>query len=209
MESGLDTRDPSLIRVSAIENYHHFCNEFLQALTTRYDGTVEGEMFREQQLKYDMAITHNFNLEDKNNKKEKLVEVFYTQVQPYFADVNRGSLDAIATCEFAQNMGLSSIVKTADNETKEVVCEYLKNMIQCAVMWSVYKNIPTKLLECIGNAAADIEKNKTPLDMRALSSRILQDIGHEDIRQFAANMVQNPDALADLCSLAASSTIPM
>ena len=70
MERGSENRDPSMIRVGAIDNYHHFCNEFLAALSTRYEGTVEGEIFREQQLKNDMGITHNFNV-DENFKKKK------------------------------------------------------------------------------------------------------------------------------------------
>ena len=54
-----------------------------------------------------------------------LVEVFYTEIQPYFADVNKGCLDALGACPFAKSMGLSSIVDTADNETKDIVVEYL------------------------------------------------------------------------------------
>ena len=63
-------------------------------------------------------------------------------MQPHFAEINKGNVKSIKDVEFVKDLGLGKILALDDADTNEAVCEYLKNMIQAAVMWSVYKNIP-------------------------------------------------------------------
>ena len=208
MSSNIEQEDknPAEILKYAIENYHHFCLEFMKALLDKYENTEFESVFRETQLKYDIAITHNSNETDKENKKEELVKEFYLQMQPHFAEINKGNVKSIKDVEFVKDLGLGKILALDDADTNEAVCEYLKNMIQAAVMWSVYKNIPKNLLKSIGSAASSIESGKQDnIDMRDVSKNILEEVNHEDIQQFAMNMVNDPSSLNDLCQLAASS----
>ena len=91
---------------------------------------------------------------------EELVKEFYLQMQPHFAEINKGNVKSIKDVEFVKDLGLGKILALDDADTNEAVCEYLKNMIQAAVMWSVYKNIPKNLLKSIGSAASSIESGK-------------------------------------------------
>jgi len=198
-------KNPAEILEYAIENYHHFCIDFLKALLDKYENTEYESIFRETQLKYDIAITHNSDQLDKDTKKEDLVREFYLQLQPHFAEINKGNVKSITDVKFVKDLGLDKILALDDPDTNDAVSEYLKNMIQAAVMWSVYKNIPKNLLKSIGSAASSIENGKKDIDMRDVSKSILQDVNHEDIQQFALNMVNDPKSLNDLCQLAASS----
>jgi len=201
-----DMKDPQKIKNYAIENYHHFIVEFLDALCSKYEGTSSGDKFREQKLKYDMAITHNFKKADKASKKEELIQSFYDEMQPHFVAINNNDLGSIKNIPFCQKLGLAEVIENCDGDTRDAICEYLKNMIQATIMWSVYKNIPDRLLDSIGNAASKMENAKDKdLDIKQLSQNLMQDVNQQDIQNFALNMVQNPAALADLCNLAASS----
>ena len=102
----VDCQDPNQVREYAIENYHHFCVEFLNALCLKYENTPTGDQFREQQLKYDMAITHNFDETDKKAKKVELIQSFYNEMQPHFGDVNQGNLNAILEVPFCVELKL-------------------------------------------------------------------------------------------------------
>ena len=204
-ESKHEENDPQKIKKYAVENYHHFIVEFLDALCSKYDNTPNGDKFREQKLKYDMAITHNFNKSDKEAKKEELIQSFYDEMQPHFTTINNNDLASIKNIPFCQKLGLAEVIETCDSDTKDAICEYLKNMIQATIMWSVYKNIPDRLLDSIGNAASKMEStNSKNVDIKELSENLMKDINQQDIQNFALNMVQNPAALSDLCNLAAS-----
>ena len=198
------SQDPAAIKEHAIATFHHYSVEFLEALAEKFQGTDIGATFHEKRLQYDMAITHNFNATEKQKKRENLISAFYTQMQPHFAAVNAGDLSTLADVEFVKNLNLPVVIALNDADTNEAVGDYLRNMIQAAVMWSVYKTIPTGLLKTIGNAAGNV-KDAGKIDMRTLSQSIFNDINENDIQQFALNMVQDQQTLTDLCTLAASS----
>ena len=99
---------------------------------------------------------------------------------------------------------MEKILEQADVETKETILEYLKNMNQSAIMYSVYDNIPTGLLSSIGNVAQNMQ-DPTQLDMASVSQSLMSEVNQNDIQKFAMNMVENQSALQDLCTLAASS----
>ncbi|MGA1587732.1 MAG: hypothetical protein ACO38I_03980 [Ilumatobacteraceae bacterium] len=189
------------MRELSLENYHHYCAEFLQALADRFEGTPHGPIFREQRLKYDLAITHSSGAA-KAEKKESLVAAFYQQMQPKFAAVNEGNLEAILDVPFVQDLGLGAAIQESDPDTRLAIKDYLCSMIQAAVMWSVYRNIPNKLLDTIGSTAASFGKDGAAQDIGDLSKSILEGIDQNDIQQFALNMAKNPSALSDLCTLA-------
>lgn len=196
--------NPLHIQQYALDSFHHLFVQFLDALAETFEDTALGSLVREQKLKYDMAITHCFNSDKKIEKQREIMKVYHTQMKPHFNAVNDNNLDFAGEVDILKEINMEKILEQADVETKETILEYLKNMNQSAIMYSVYDNIPTGLLSSIGNVAQNMQ-DPTQLDMASVSQSLMSEVNQNDIQKFAMNMVENQSALQDLCTLAASS----
>jgi hypothetical protein len=207
------TGEPLKILEQTVENFHYYIQELIKALLEKYEGTRYADVFREQQLKYDMAITHNFDPEDKAVKKDRLVKGFYNQLKPHFAEIAKGNLKAISDVTFVKNFGLDQVIELDEEDTNDAVTDYMKSLIQTATAWSIYKNIPSGLLNTIGTAAGSFARGKkgdglgeeiNSAEMCALSKDIFSGANQDDFQAFAYNMMKDKDAMLDLCNFAAS-----
>jgi hypothetical protein len=204
---------PLMILEQTIENFHYYIQELIKALLDKYEGTRYADVFREQQLRYDMAITHNFDLGDKAAKKDRLVKGFYDQLKPHFTEIAKGNLKAISDVKFVKNFGLDQIIELDEDDTNDAITDYMKSLIQTATAWSIYKNIPSGLLTTIGKAAGSFAKDKkgdgpgeeiNSADICALSKDLFSGANQDDFQKFAYNMMKDKDAMIDLCNFAAS-----
>jgi len=203
---------PGEVHAYAIDSFNHFSYQFLTALAEKYTGTTFGDAFRDKQLQYDLAITHNHNKNAAMKKKEELVSTFYKQMHSHFAEIQSGDISKLRDVEFVQNLGVAKVLDLNDDDTNEAVRDFLKQMVESCILWSVYSKIPAGLLTTIGTAAQTLQDNggaPDQMDMATISQSMFNNINTNDIQQFATNMLQNQDAFQDLCALASNSLSQM
>lgn len=136
--------------------------------------------------------------------EEVVIKAFHESLKPYFADVAKGDLgnlkpgdiDILDKVHFIEKWG------AADDETKEIIVEYVQSLCKLCQTWSLMKKMPKEFSKKISGIAEKVAEGLQSGKGLDLSGIDLQALGQE-----AQKNVDPTEIMALAQSLSADGTL--
>jgi hypothetical protein len=179
--------------------------QFLNALVEVYP---EDTNLKASKLEFTMATQHApENLREA--KKEELLQVWNQFMGPLAQACQQKNAEVVMKAQnfppYIQKINIEEKWQEVDEETREVIWQYLNELQKYSQMYLLYKAVPSNMMQKIQTMAMGMaeqmktgEMNANDLNIEALSQRVTQEINESDIQDFAANMMGNMDSVGSL-----------
>lgn len=136
--------------------------------------------------------------------EEVVIKAFHESLQPYFADVAKGELGNLkpGTIEILDKVHFIEKWEAADDETKEIIVEYVQSLCKLCQTWSLMKKMPKEFSKKISGIAEKVAEGLQSGKGLDLSGIDLQALGKE-----AQKNVDPTEIMALAQSLSADGTL--
>ena len=136
--------------------------------------------------------------------REVVIKAFHESLQPYFADVAKGELGNLrpGTIEILDKVHFVEKWDAADDETKEIITEYVQSLCKLCQTWTLMKKMPKEFSKKISGIAEKVAEGLQSGKGLDLSGIDLQALGRE-----AQKNVDPTEIMALAQSLSADGTL--
>ena len=185
-----------------------FIDYELQFLNALVEVFPEDTNLKASKLEFTMATQHApENLREA--KKEELLQTWNKYMGPLASACQQKNAQAVMQTKnfppYIQKINIEQKWSEVDEETREVIWQYLNELQKYSQMYLLYKAVPNNMMQKIQTMAMGMaeqmkngEMNASDLNIESLSQRVTQEIDQSDIQDFATNMMGNMDSVGSL-----------
>ena len=142
--------------------------------------------------------------------RKKIIDGWIKAISPFYDLVKQRDVNVIQTISKVDMfVGMDLWTKWNDPSvhpsTHDVIWKYMDNLNKYAQLYTMYSQIPTKMLTSIegmaNSIAADIQDGKKiQPNFMELGKQVTDSVNAGDMQEFAKNMMSNMGLLTSLCS---------
>ena len=174
----------------ALDNFICTFVEFLDSIADAY-STCSATVTLKKQLKTFLKVS------PKSGKKF-IIKNFHNSMKMYYTDVARGDLHKFrpGTNEMLDKVHFIEKWKKADDETKEIITEYVQNLCKLSQTWSILSQLPPAFSDKITGIAEKVASGMkdgkgldfSGIDLAALGEECKKNVNIEDVMGLAQTL---------------------